>query len=86
MSKPSIIGSALADPSLTSEQRARLLELHGLEDQIRKNHCLNVHFRAFELAHRAWKEHVRLNAEQGSRRFNSPGGAVLDPERDGSFR
>jgi len=40
--------------------------LAGLKDQVRKGHYLNVHFRAFELAHEAWQEHIRQNAVIGS--------------------
>jgi len=72
-------------PPPTSEQERLLHHVHGIEEQVRKGHFLNVHFRAFELAHESWREHVRQNAVIGSRRYNSPGGAVLDPERDGSF-
>jgi len=70
------------DPLQTVEQRKLALELVGLRDQIEKSHFLNVHFRAFSLAHQAWMEHIRQNAVSGSRAGHSPGGAVLDPERD----
>ena len=64
--------------ALTTQQRQLLIELDGLRDQIHKGHFLNVHFRAFQLAHAAWMEHVRQNAVTGAR---EPGGireAVLD--------
>jgi hypothetical protein len=59
------------------------LDLVGLEDQIMKRHFLNVHFRAFRLAHEGWQEHIRANALSGSQAWGSPGGAVLDDNRDG---
>lgn len=68
--------------SLTTAQEKALADLRGLEDQIYKQHFLNVHFRAFELAYEAWREHIRLNAVTGSRKVQSPAGAVLDNERD----
>lgn len=71
---------------MTTEQSAMLVELRGIEDQIRKGHHLNVHFRAFQLAHRAWMEHIRVNAVTGARGGHvagrGPGGAVLDDDRD----
>lgn len=67
---------------LTIAQEKALADLRGLKDQIHKQHFLNVHFRAFELAHEAWEEHIRLNAVTGSRQVQSPAGAVLDNERD----
>lgn len=63
------------------EQERLMLELHGISDQIVKKHYLNVHFRAFKLAHESWQEHIRANAVAGSRECNSPAGAVLDDER-----
>ena len=66
----------------TVEQDALLAEARGIKEQIEKEHYLNVHFRAFELADHAWKLHIRANAIVGSRKVNSPGGAVLDPSRD----
>ena len=63
---------------MTSEQSKLLIELEGIADQIRKEHYLNVHFRAFTLAYEAWHEHIRLNAVVGSRHVNSPAGAVGD--------
>lgn len=66
----------------TPEQDKLLADLRGLEDQIFKMHFLNVHFRAFELANEAWQLHIRANAKVGSRRVQSPAGAVLDDERD----
>lgn len=72
---------AREDYQLSTEQKAMLLELHGLEDQICKGHFLNVHFRAFKLAYAAWQEHIRQNAVSGSRAGNSPAGAVLDDDR-----
>lgn len=72
----------MKDSELTVEQNQLLAELHGLEDQIRKGHFLNAHFRAFQLSHAAWMEHIRQNAVSGSRRCHSPGGAVLDGDRD----
>lgn len=66
---------------MTLEQQRLLLELHGLRDQIEKGHFLNVHFRAFQLAHAAWQKHIRQNAVARSRSCNSPAGAVLDDER-----
>ncbi len=47
---------------LTRAQRSALVELAGLDDQIRKQHFLNVHFRAFKLANDAWQE---LGQEMG---------------------
>lgn len=67
---------------MTTEQNKLLAELAGIRDQIEKGHYLNVHFRAFRLSHDAWQEHIRQNAVSGSRAHNSPGGAVLDEERD----
>jgi hypothetical protein len=71
---------------MTPEQQMFLAELRGLEDQIGKGHWLNIHFRAFELSYRAWQEHIRANARSGARgefvAGKSPGGAVLDGERD----
>lgn len=55
------------DESLTVQQRQMLIELHGIADQIRKGHYLNVHFRAFQLAHASWQEHIRQNAMRGAR-------------------
>lgn len=70
---------------MTVEQEKLLAELRGLEDQIRKGHYLNVHFRAFQLAHAAWMEHIRQNAVSGARGGHiagqSPAGAVLDDDR-----
>lgn len=66
---------------MTPEQKKLLVDVRGLEDQIRKEHYLNVHFRAFQLAHEAWQEHIRQNAITGSRTVNSPAGSVLDDER-----
>lgn len=66
---------------MTTEQQVMLIALEGLKDQIEKGHFLNVHFRAFELAHNAWREHIRQNAIVGSRQAHSPAGAVLDDER-----
>ena len=63
---------------MTTQQTKLLAEVEGIVDQIRKEHYLNVHFRAFTLAYEAWQEHIRLNAVVGSRRVNSPAGAVLD--------
>jgi hypothetical protein len=70
----------LNDPSLTVEQRKMLVDLIGLADQIRKGHYLNVHFRAFQLANESWQEHIRVNAELGSRKGpgTPPYGALLD--------
>jgi len=59
-----------------------LAELDGLREQIEKGHWLNVHFRAFRLAWDAWQNHVFVNAQSGSESSNSPGGAVLDEDRD----
>ena len=70
---------------MTTEQSKALAELEGLRDQIEKGHWLNVHFRAFRLANDAWQNHVRANALTGSRESCSPGGAVLDGERDGAY-
>lgn len=67
---------------MTVEQQKLLAELHGLKDQIEKGHFLNVHFRAFQLAHAAWQEHIRQNAIGGSRAVHSPAGAVMDDERE----
>lgn len=65
------------------DRRKRLLAmLAGIKNQIEKGHYLNVHFRAFELANDAWKEHVLANARIGSEAVRSPGGAVLDESRD----
>ena len=62
-----------------------IVELRGLEEQIRKGHYLNVHFRAFQLAYSAWMEHIRQNAVTGARggfvAGVGPGGAVLDGDR-----
>lgn len=66
----------------TPERESFLAKLQGLENQLHKDHWLNVHFRAFELANDAWQMHIRMNAITGSRQVHSPGGAVLDPERD----
>jgi hypothetical protein len=66
---------------MTTQQEKMLAELRGLEDQIMKCHFLTVHFRAFQLANESWQEHIRQNALSGSRRAQSPAGAVLDDER-----
>lgn len=68
--------------TLTTQQQKLLAELHGLEDQIRKGHYLNVHFRAFQLANEAWQEHIRQNAIHGNRAGpgSSPPGALLDED------
>ena len=65
---------------MTPEQQKLLVELEGIADQIRKEHYLNVHFRAFTLAYQAWQERaaIRQNAMVGSRQVNSPAGAVGD--------
>lgn len=63
-------------------QKKLMVELEGLKDQVEKGHFLNVHFRAFRLAWDAWQEHIRQNALSGSRAVHSPGGAVLDDDRD----
>ena len=68
---------------MTPEQQKLLVELEGIADQIRKEHYLNVHFRAFTLAYEAWHEHIRQNAVVGSRHVNSPAGAVGDAEDRG---
>ena len=62
----------------TIEQERMFVSLRGIEDQIRKDHYLNVHFRAFELADAAWKEHIRQSAVPTARQHNAPKGAVLD--------
>lgn len=67
---------------MTTEQDRAMCDLAGLRDQIEKEHWLNVHFRAFQLAHEAWQNHVRANARVGAKAVGSPGGAVLDGERD----
>ena len=67
---------------MTSAQEKLLAMVRGISDQIEKEHWLNVHFRAFELANDSWKEHIRANARTGSRQHNSPAGAVLDDKRD----
>lgn len=61
-------------------QKKMLISVAGIREQIGKEHWLNVHFRAFELADEAWKEHIRVNAELGAREVNSPPGAVLDDQ------
>jgi len=71
----------MSERAMTTQQQKLLVELHGLKDQIEKGHYLNVHFRAFHLAHEAWQEHIRQNALSGSRQANSPAGAVLDDDR-----
>ena len=63
---------------MTSEQEKLLAMVRGIEDQIMKEHWLNVHFRAFRLSGEAWKEHIISNAQAGARKVNSPAGAVLD--------
>jgi len=67
---------------MTSEQDKLISETRGIQEQILKEHWLNVHFRAFELANDAWQEHIRANARSGARECNSPGGAVLDNDRE----
>ena len=67
---------------LTTAQGKLLMAIEGLRDQVEKSHFLNAHFRAFEIAHDCWKEHIRMNALSGSRACNSPAGAVLDDDRD----
>lgn len=67
---------------MSSEQDKLLAMAQGLHDQIRKQHWLNVHFRAFELANDAWSLHVRTNAKIGAKAVNSPPGAVLDDNRE----
>jgi len=67
---------------MTTEQKKLLAGLKGIEDQIKKCHFLNVHFRAFQLANEAWQEHIRCNAMSGSEQCNSPAGAVMDNNRD----
>lgn len=74
---------AASEDRFSTQQHNMFMELAGLEDQIEKGHFLNVHFRAFKLANDAWLEHIRQNAIGGSRAANSPGGAVLDDDRDG---
>lgn len=64
------------------EQLKAIADLHGLRDQIEKQHWLNVHFRAFKLSHEAWQHHILANARGGSRAVNSPAAAVLDDERE----
>lgn len=75
----------MSDETMTTQQRMMLIELHGLEDQIRKGHHLNVHFRAFRLAYTAWEEHIRCNAVSAARGGYvagvGPAGAVLDDDR-----
>ena len=78
------LGKAEDRDGVSVAQEKAITELYGIEDQIQKRHWLNVHFRAYQLANDAWKEHIRLNAETRAREVNSPGGAVLDPERDGN--
>lgn len=63
---------------MTVEQKKMLVELEGLKDQIEKEHYLNVHFRAFRLAHDAWQEHIRQNARVGCEVVHSPPGAILE--------
>ena len=67
---------------MTVDQDKALCELRGLKDQIDKQHWLNVHFRAFQLAHFAWQQHILANSRLGAKQVHSPGGAVLDDERD----
>lgn len=85
-----LIGQVRTEPrpdvTLSVQQQQLVMEVHGIVEQIEKGHYLNVHFRAFKLSSLSWDEHVRQNAVAGSERYNSPGGAVLDGERDGSFR
>ena len=57
-------------------------QLSGLQEQIEKQHWLNVHFRAFQLADYAWKQHIMANARLGSEHSGSPCGAVLDGKRE----
>ncbi len=66
---------------MTSEQQKLLSMVNGIVDQIKKEHWLNVHFRAFELACDSWAEHIRANARTGSKQARSPAGAVLDNNR-----
>ncbi|KKN78835.1 hypothetical protein LCGC14_0346070 [marine sediment metagenome] len=63
---------------MDANQKKLLAETEGIIDQIKKQHWLNVHFRAFELANNAWKEHIRANARVGAKEVDSPAGAVLD--------
>ncbi len=44
---------------LSQIQQGLIVDVAGLRDQISKDHMLNVHFRAFEIASRAWDEHKR---------------------------
>ena len=67
---------------MNMQQKKLLASVDGIANQIKKNHWLNVHFRAFELANEAWTEHIRTNARAGANEHNSPAGAVLDNERD----
>ncbi len=68
------------DPRLSTQQRSMGLGTAGIDEQIRKGHYLNVHFRAFDLAHEAWLEHIRQNAIVGASGVG-PAGAVLDDTR-----
>ena len=46
------------------QQEDALSQLSGLEDQIKKQHWLNVHFSAFTLANDAWTNHAKQKAER----------------------
>lgn len=68
------------------KQEKAMSELRGLKDQIEKQHWLNIHFRAFQLANYAWQQHILVNAQLGAERVNSPSGAVLDDKREDESR
>ncbi len=44
---------------LSQVQQSLIADVAGIRDQISKDHMLNVHFRAFEIAAKSWDEHKR---------------------------
>lgn len=78
-----VLCEVVVELKYTVEQQKALAEIEGLRDQIQKGNWLNVHFRAFRLANDGWNNHIMANAKVGSSAVGSPGGAVLDDDRDG---
>ncbi len=61
-------------------------QLEQCADQVNKQHWLNIHFQAFEIANDAWKLHILANARTGAKQCGSPLAAVLvegESEREG---
>jgi len=71
---------------LTLQQLRAMTEMTGLVDQIKKQHWLNVHFRAFSISHAAWMNHIKAkNRPSPSEQVSWPdaeipeGPYVVDP-------